>query len=303
MITAVPSDDAVEALTDALAAVTVGDRALAAGRAGEAAQAGSDLGRLMAAALSTPAGTTGVYDAPGAFRAFIGAGGNRALYRATSSTLAATYRRWEPNDLLEIGPGDGHALLSALRAAAPTVPSSITLAEPSQALYDECRDRLSDQGFAVDAGSGPQSIQTVLRAHPNRRWDLAESTFALHALPPQQRTSVLRQLSERTRRIILAEFDVRLPPPETREHLRQLAVRYERGLAEYDDERDLVGAGFLVPVLLGQLEPDAVRSTWEQSADDWAVQVTAAGFYDVSVQPLADYWWSPAFVLTAAGRR
>ena len=46
-----------------------------------------------------------------------------------------------------------------------------------------------------------------------------------------------------------------------------------------------------------------MRSTWEQSADDWAVQVTAAGFYDVSVQPLADYWWSPAFVLTAAGRR
>jgi hypothetical protein len=142
----------------------------------------------------------------------------------------------------------------------------------------------------------------VLKADPNRRWDLAESTFALHALPPDQRTDVLQQLAERSGRLVIAEFDVRLPPPGTPEHLRELAIRYERGLAEYDDERDLVGAGFLVPVLLGQLDPGAARSTWEQSADDWAAQVTAAGFSVVSMEPLADYWWSPAFVLTAAGR-
>jgi hypothetical protein len=301
MIHTVPTERAVHALTDALAAVAGGDRALGARYAGQAAEAGSDLGRLLVAALTSSPGTTGVYDAPRAFRVFIQDGGNRALYEATSVALADSYRRRRPTSLLEIGPGDGHALLPALDAAASSAPTSITLAEPSPALFDECRDRLSERGFALDPGVGPQSIQAVLGADPTRRWDLAESTFALHAVPPDQRTQVLHQLAERTERVVLAEFDVRLPPPGTAEHLRELAVRYERGLAEYQDERDLVGAGFLVPVLLGQLEPGAVRSTWEQSADEWAVQVSAAGFADVRVEPLADYWWSPAFVLTAVG--
>jgi len=303
MIVSVATEAALDSLTDALTAVACADRAAAARHASEAAEGGSDLGRLVAAALTTAPGTMGVYDAPAAFRAFIRGGGNGPLYRATSAALAAGYRRRQPTSLLEIGPGDGHALLPALDAAAPNVPTSITLAEPSPALFEACRARLSASGFFLDPGPGrtPQTVQAVLGVDPTRRWDLAESTFALHTLPPARRTEVLRELARRTEGVILAEFDVRLPALGTREHLRELALRYERGLAEYHDERDLVGTGFLVPVLLGQVEPDAVRSTWEQSADDWVAQVSAAGFTGVNVEPLADYWWSPAFILAAVG--
>ena len=58
------------------------------------------------------------------------------------------------------------------------------------------------------------------------------------------------------------------PTWRTNESIEFLAETYERGLAEYDTDRDLVAQGFLMPVLTGQLMPGAVRSTWEQPADN-----------------------------------
>jgi hypothetical protein len=52
-------------------------------------------------------------------------------------------------------------------------------------------------------------------------------------------------------------------------------------------------------VLTGQLTPGARRSTWEQPAGAWADQLAACGYRDVTVEPLCDYWSSPAFLLTA----
>jgi hypothetical protein len=102
-------------------------------------------------------------------------------------------------------------------------------------------------------------------------------------------------------RLALAEFDVPDHPAGSPAHLAFLADSYEQGLAEYGTDRELVAQGFLMPVLTGQLAPGARRSTWEQPAAAWAGQLTACGYRNVAVEPLYDYWSSPAFLLTADG--
>ena len=48
-----------------------------------------------------------------------------------------------------------------------------------------------------------------------------------------------------------------------------------------------------------QLAPGAPRSTWEQPATAWVEQVSSCGYRNIVVEPLFDYWSSPAFLLTA----
>jgi len=99
--------------------------------------------------------------------------------------------------------------------------------------------------------------------------------------------------------LLVVEFDVDLPPEGTDAHLAELAARYEQGVAEYDADRELVAHGFLLPVLLGQLDAHRPRATWEQSADAWRDQLEAAGWTDVAVEPVAPYWWAPAVAISA----
>ncbi|WP_433273907.1 class I SAM-dependent methyltransferase [Actinosynnema sp. CS-041913] len=274
-------------ITSALAALTAGDRV----RARDLASTGdSPLARALTAYLASDADGT-VYDQPAAFKAFIGGGGNIGLYEAVSAALADLYDRARPVSLLDIGCGDGRALLPALTGHRP---SRLTLVEPSEALL-EVAVRGVPEGIGLDA----RNTRVEPFAASCGEFDLAESTFALHALPHEVRDEVLAALAPKVGVLAVVEFDVPELSPEDR--LRFLAETYERGLAEYEDDRDLVAQGFLMPVLTGQLLPGAVRSTWEQPAAKWAEQVTRAGFTEVRVTHLYDYWSSPAFLLTAAG--
>lgn len=232
-----------------------------------------------------------VYDQPAAFTAFIRGGGNVGLYDAVGSALAGLYERLGVTSLVDIGCGDGRALIPALRAAA--TPPAVTLVEPSRALLDAALADLPTGtiAHATDAATFARAVNTARTT----RFDLVESTFALHALPHEERSEVLTALRGHVSHLVLAEFDV----TEHADHLTFLADTYEQGLAEYDTDRDLVAQGFLMPVLTGQLTPGARRSTWEQPATAWAEQVEACGFRDVVVEPLCDYWSSPAFLLTA----
>jgi len=273
----------------ALGALVAGD----VERALEALGGGADR-PLLNAALRTflaAADDGRVYDQPAAFTAFINGGGNLRLYDAVSSALAERYGRLGVTSLLDIGCGDGRALVRALSQAG--VSPAVTLVEPSRALLDSACAAL---GPAVTAHA---TDATTFVANLAARFDLAESTFALHALPPDERTAVLTALRGHVSHLVLAEFDVPDHPPGSPEHLTFLADTYEHGLAEYDDDRDLVAQGFLMPVLTGQLAPGARRSTWEQPATAWAEQVAACGYRSVTVEPLCDYWSSPAFLLTA----
>lgn len=281
----------------------MGDHEVAALRAlttGDAARARDELAGgatrpLLNAALGTYLAGDGdghVYDRPAAFTAFIRGGGNLGLYGAVSSALAAQYERHEVGSLLDIGCGDGQALVNALKGRTPAV----TLVEPSRALLDAAvaaLDGVPVTAHNTDAGSFAGTVTD--------RFDLVESTFALHALPHDERSTVLTALRGHVSRLVLAEFDVPDHPVGGDEHLAFLADTYEQGLAEYDSDRELVAQGFLMPVLTGQLAPGARRSTWEQPATAWAAQLTDCGYHEVMIEPLYDYWSSPAFLLTARG--
>ncbi|MFC4852236.1 methyltransferase domain-containing protein [Actinophytocola glycyrrhizae] len=250
---------------------------------------------LLNAALGTylaGAGDGEVYDRPAAFTAFIRGGGNVGLYEAVSTALAELYDRHDVTTLLDIGCGDGQALVPAIAGRTPAV----TLVEPSRALLDAAvaaLDRVPVTAHNTDVATFAESVTD--------RFDLAESTFALHALPHGERSAVLTTLHGHVSRLVLAEFDVPGHPVGSAAHLTFLADTYEQGLAEYESDRDLVAQGFLMPVLTGQLEPGAHRSTWEQPATAWAEQVRSCGYDEVMLEPVYHYWSAPAFLLTARG--
>jgi SAM-dependent methyltransferase len=280
-------------VADVLAALMDGDpdRALRLARAID----GSLLADALVAHLSGPATESSVYTEPAAFEAFIRGGGNVGLYGAVSTELAHQYDQRKPASLLDIGCGDGSALVPALRAARHR-PDTVTLVEPSAALLATAVGRLGGT-----PNTWPGTVQSFVNTLDGESFDLVESTFALHAVPHEERTGVLAALRPHTGWLVLAEFDVPAHDPAAR--LRFLAETYERGLREYDTDRSLVAQGFLMPVLTGQLAPGAPRATWEQPQADWHTQVERAGYTDATITPLYDYWSSPAFLLTARGGR
>ncbi len=274
-------------------------RALAGGDLGGAREALRGGGTPLAAALAehlAAARDGSVYDQPAAFEAFIDGGGNVGLYRAVTEALVRVCAEARPSNLLDIGCGDGRALRPVL--ASGHAPTSVTLVEPSTALLDEAVRALD--GYDVDARRTRVEPFTAALP-PDAVFDVAQSTFALHALPHEVRDGVLADLVGHVGVLAVVEFDVPDLPHASPEHRRFLAEGYERGLTEYGTDRDLVAQGFLMPVLTGQLVPGATRATWEQPAARWAEQVERAGFTEVRVTRLHDYWWSPAFLLTASG--
>jgi hypothetical protein len=130
-----------------------------------------------------------------------------------------------------------------------------------------------------------------------RRWDRAQATFSLQSVPSDERVGVLRALREHTDVVTIAEFDVPEHVEGSPEHVRSLVTRYERGIAEYGDDAQLVARGFLLPVVLGQVDPRVSRTNWEQPAEKWAEHAEAS-FTGIDIEP-ADYWWAPAVLINA----
>jgi hypothetical protein len=279
-------------VSDALAALAAGNP----GQARDVLKQPTPDRPLLAAALAQYLdgdASDSVYDQPAAFTAFIRGGGNVPLYEVVSAALAEQYRLHKPESIVDIGCGDGMALVPAL-ATDPGFKPSVTLVEPSAALLEKAAARL---------GNTPRLVPATARAFVDgldERFGLAQSTFALHTMPHDERSAVLSALRPHVGRIAVVEFDVHDRAPDAR--LDFLAGTYERGLSEYDSDRELVAQGFLMPVLTGQLMPGAVRSTWEQPASAWVEQFTACGYQEVVAVPLYDYWSSPAFLLTARAR-
>ena len=295
-----PDNAALPAAPGALAALAAGERSRAAALLAESDDAEHP---LLADALREHlrhGDDHAVYDQPAAFEAFIRSGGNVELYESVSDRLAETYARTGAATLLDIGCGDGLAIVAALVRGRSRV-TSVSLVEPSSALLEQAVARLSAEVPDVEVRPSLGGVETFLADSPDEPIDLVESTFALHTLPPAVRDTALRQLARLCGTIAIAEFDVPEFERGGPDHVRFLAGTYERGLAEYDDDRHLVAQGFLMPVLTGQLAPGAKRVTWEQPAGQWRTQVERCGFTDVVVRPLTDYWSSPAFLLTGRG--
>lgn len=289
---------ASEALDAALHAFAADDMAAAAAAAARAAAANpaSLLAREAAAYLARVAdqGKTNVYVSGEAFGAFIRGGGNVPLYQAVSAALRAAYPHDREFTLLDVGVGDGLALLPAL----PPNLRRVDLVEPSVAMLVAVSEALETHEVVYHAFAG--TIQ-AFAATRDGHWDVAQATFSLQSLPPDERRAALAWLRAHAERLLIAEFD----PPELGEGLApgraaSIAERYERGLAEYADDGGLVAQGFLMPVFFGNFDPTAARTNYEQPIAGWEDDLRAAGFATVTRRHLYDYWWAPCYLLEAA---
>ena len=259
--------------------------------AARSAAAGSRLGDELAVHWAGGGGAD-VYDRPDAFTRFVRGGGNVGLYEELSGALARGYEAATPESLLDIGCGDGLALAPALARSAHT-PARIDVVEPSAALLDAARAKVP----GAHAWQG--TAQRFFATRADRRWDAVQATFSLRSVPPEDRVPLLQDVRARSTRLTIADFDVPSFVEGTWAHPESLVSRYERGIAEYGDDASLVAQGFLLPVLLGQVAPRVARTDWEQPAERWVGQLGLAGYRDVVVAPLADYWWAPAVLITA----
>lgn len=257
---------------------------------------------LLCAALyrhAARAGDARVYDQPASFEAFIRGGGNVPLYAAVSAELARHYKTGT-RALLDIGCGDGHALAPALAARASEL-QRLTLLEPASALLARAVARVQAEQPALAL----QALNTGLGDFAARlgaadRWDLAQATFALQAIPEAERWAGLARLRAHAGRLVIVEFDVPALARDSDDQLLSLASRYERALGEYDGAaRELVGQGFLLPMFLGQLDEQTSATNWEHPAAVWRERLTLLGWRVQRLERLCDYFWAPAFVLEA----
>lgn len=235
--------------------------------------------------------TPGVYIDPEGFSNFIRGGGNLALYQATSAALHHLYEAYTPATLLDIGPGDGQALLPALTPAI----TQIDLVEPATALLATLEQRLRDQG--VDYRVFNEPIQAFAR-RTHAHWAFTQATFSLQSLPPDDLPELLAWLQRSTDRVAMVEFDVPdFPDQAGPQRSAYLIERYERGLAEYGDPHGIVAQGFLMPILFSSFVSGAARTNYEVPATTWRTRLQQAGFGMVQVTPLNDYWWAPAVLI------
>ncbi|WP_422647203.1 class I SAM-dependent methyltransferase [Actinoalloteichus caeruleus] len=272
------------------------DTALAAARLAVELDPDGEFARLLALYLGS-GHTRGdrVYDTPAAFQAFIRGGGNVGLYSATQEALRRHYHRFDAPTVLDVGVGDGMALLPVLDAGL----SRVDVVEPSAELLARTRAGLAESG--VPHRVRHARIEDVQREWDGARWTVVQSTFAFDALAPDRRSGVLEWIRDRCESFLLVVFDV---PDTTRpfspEWFLPVLAKAEQGVREYTEHRDLVGLGFLVPVVLGFFDAGSARANYEQSVPSWEAELRSAGFGTVSSHRLFDYWWQPAYVIEAS---
>ena len=195
--------------------------------------------------------------------------------------------------MLDVGSGDGRITAAVLSPATERV----DLVEPSAVLLATAVESFAD--VDVDVGAHALGVGEFLRG-PAREasWDLTMSTFALHALEPRERSNVLAELATRSGRLVIVEFDVPRYEDRSAEHAAYVTDRYAKGLLEYADEPEVI-SGFLMPVLVGQFDPNQARHTYEQPIQDWVGQLQGSGWTVNGLTSVTDYWWAPAVLIDA----
>ena len=257
-------------------------------------------------------GKQGVYVSPEGFSAFIRGGGNVGLYANTSGMLRTAYEEYASLSVLDIGVGDGLALLPALT---PNI-HQLDLVEPSAAMLPNTRAQLDAVPMQHRAFNG--TFQDFMDQKPfgDIEWDVIQATFSLQSVPPEQRPQLMGWLSEHGQRVLIAEFD---PPilqdPFAADWVKYVVDHYEKGLAEYARKpsvdspdsieldilrENLVAQGFLMPVMFGYFDTGAARTNWEVPIVEWVELLKDAGFSKVETKLLYPYWWASAYLIDAS---
>jgi hypothetical protein len=238
-------------------------------------------------------GKSNVYVSPEGFSAFIRGGGNVPLYQNTSVALQGIYASYESLSLLDIGVGDGLALLPALTANV----RRLDVLEPSLAMLNQTSAALSARG--IDHRAINTTVQQLMQTDIGN-YDVIQSTYALQSLRPEERLQVLKWLRAHASQLLIVEFDAPdFADMYDAQRVRYFVEHYQRGLAEYADDGGLVAQGFLMPVFFGGFDPTEARVNWEMPIADWVVLLHEAGFADVRTDPIYDYWWAGAYLVDA----
>jgi hypothetical protein len=238
-------------------------------------------------------GKPSVYVLPEAFSAFIRAGSNQRLYRQTSQILAAAYAEYPAASVLDIGVGDGLALLPALNGRV----GHVIAVEPSRQMLERAAEGLSKRQVRFEAVA--MTIQEYMERTLALDCDVAQATFSLQNLPRAERMRVWPWLRAHARRVLVVEFDVPdFAHPYSASRVAHVVERYRRGVAEHASD-PLVVQGFLMPVMFGYFDPTAARTNYEQPRSDWIDELRAGGFTSIRSEPLDEYWWAPAVLFDA----
>jgi len=236
-------------------------------------------------------GQANAYATPEGFTAFIRGGGNVPLYANTSAALAAVYGEYEALHLLDIGTGDGLALLPALTSHV----AHVHVVEPSAALYATLTERLTSTGTPFSGFNG--TLQDFA-AQTDGHWPLGQATFSLQAIPFEARKEALAWLRQHVDRLLIVEFDAPdFREPLAFERVQYVVERYARGLAEYPED-EVVAQGFLMPVLFGYFDRGTARLTYEQPIAAWQAQLANVGF-TTATRPIYPYFWADAVLIDA----
>ena len=238
-------------------------------------------------------GKASVYVDGEAFAAFIRGGSNTALYAQTSEALHTVYDEYEALSLLDIGVGDGLALLPALTQNI----RRLDLIEPSEAMLLQTTRQLDAWHVAYRAHQ--MTIQEFIKASAPT-WDVIQATWSLQSVPPADRPKIFAWLRAHGARVLIAEFDVpefdALYEPARVQHI---VARYQDGLAEYAGDGGRVAQGFLMPVMFGYFDRSAARTNYEGPIAAWAEGLHAAGFEQVDTTLIYPYWWADSYLIDA----
>jgi hypothetical protein len=251
------------------------------------AQAATYLARVHAQ------GKTGVYVEGEAFAAFVRGGGNVDLYTTTSQALNAVYGEYATLRLLDVGVGDGLALLPALTESI----AKLDLVEPSEAMLARTTRQLDE--WKIGYHAYPVAVQRFMET-ASGEWDIVQATWSLQSVPPEDRPAVLAWMRAHSDRALVAEFDMPVFEADLApDRVAYIVTHYEDGLAEYAGDGGRVAQGFLMPVMFGYFDRSAARTNWEGPIQTWIDSLQTAGFQSVQRRKLYDYWWADAYLLDA----
>jgi hypothetical protein len=278
-------------------AVLAGDRTVAADLAARAAERDPDrvVYAQTARYLAEPSSAAhDAYGDPEPFTAFATGGGNVGLYQAAHKALRSVYAELGSVRLLDIGTGEGHALLPALTSDV----AEVDVVEPSRQRLALVGAELGRRG--IPYRSHVRTVQEFVSDAPSGPWDVVQETFALLTLSREERNELFAWLRPRAKQLAFIEFDV----PDLGAGLQPrwfeyIVDRYEQGIREYTTTRDFVAQRFLVPVLLSTLAGGEGHVHTEQPITRWVTDLAAAGFTPDEPQRIFDYWWAPAYMIRA----
>ncbi|KAK3237092.1 hypothetical protein CYMTET_52801 [Cymbomonas tetramitiformis] len=132
--------------------------------------------------VTAPQAPKKVYaEEPSAFAIFARTGGNVPLYDQVGQALSSHWKVFGAETLLDIGVGDGRALVTAASIGAHAL-KTVMLVEPAKTLLEDCTRMLHNIGVYPDK-TFCGTVQSFMQEDSECFYDVIQATFSLQSLP------------------------------------------------------------------------------------------------------------------------